>query len=308
MDSQNTYKSETFPIAGKKEAATNRLTPIEFVARQIQAYKDSKKRIGNDNLTQYFTAELNSLTTRALQNENLVMNKINFFLALVTAIGGGLLLASTTLVLKDILLPVGGLVALFLHIMGWATLSQIMDLNSNAIIMYRRMGRVRQWFLDRAPDALPYFPFNPGDDRPKYFIEDAPLRGVETILLMTNAATGGIFSALLWLYIESEFLSITFSRDGMIYLIALGIGAMVASLIWLSQVRYAQRFLRGKEEGQSKNKYVHFPATPTKLQQVKAQRDDRNFTLQGAVIFGVGCLIIYFSSILGRRHFKNRES
>jgi hypothetical protein len=68
--------------------------------------------------------------------------------------------------------------------------------------MFRRMGRIRQWFLDQEPKLFPYLPFMTGDDKPAYYVEDAHLRNTESILLIVNAVLiamlGSLRSKILW--------------------------------------------------------------------------------------------------------------
>jgi hypothetical protein len=221
--------------------------------------------LSRDVIAQYMIAELDSLTQRALQHENMLTTKINFFLVLVTASGGGLFLSASITALENLLLPVSSLLTLLLFILGWVTFTQGLDLSANSIVMYRRMGRIRQWFLDAEPELKPYLPFNPGDNRPQYYVSYAPVRGIETILLLVNSSTAAASIALLWLFLSFQVFHIPFSMTGYPYLIALTLAIPTLWIVWKIQVNHLRNFMVKQETQQFEKGYVHFPAVPNPM-------------------------------------------
>jgi hypothetical protein len=220
-------------------------------------------------IAQYLITEFESLSQRAAQNRNDLTNKINFYMVFVTAVIGGLILISDNPMLQSFILPSTCLIMLFLHVLGWITMSQGVDLSAGAILQYRRIGRIRQWFLNYDPSILPYLPFDPGDNRPKYFARYAPTRGVEAILLLVNASLAGIFISLLWLLIDIKILILPFSYSWTTYGIALGMGILVTVIIWRSEIRYLENFMRKKDQFDFELGYVHFPAEQNKMGEKK---------------------------------------
>jgi hypothetical protein len=90
--------------------------------------KSTADKISNDAIAQYRSADLASMTQRAIQYENLLANKINFYLVLVTAAIGGLLFVADVSEIKPLILPIACLVLLVLAIIGLVTLLQGLDL------------------------------------------------------------------------------------------------------------------------------------------------------------------------------------
>ena len=221
--------------------------------------KSPPGQISKDVLAQYLTAELDSLTQRALQQENALTNKINFYLVTVTAVGGGLILASGVPSLRNVILPLSGLIALIFHIMGWVTLSQGLDLRAGSTIFYRRMGRIRQWFLDHDSSLLPYLPFMPGDNRPLFYVPYAPIRSIESILLLVNSITAGTLGSLSWLFACFDIFHLTFPSEVFLILVGLGIGVLVSVMIWFLQVRYIRKFMLNREKWETDFGRVNFP-------------------------------------------------
>ncbi len=219
--------------------------------------KAPAKKISNEIIAGYMTAELGSLTQRALQHENALANKINFFLVAVTTVGGGLTLASGNPFLQKDILPLSIALALIFHVMGWITLSQGLDLRAGSTIFYRRMGRIRQWFLDHEASLAPYLPFEPGDNRPLFYVAYAPIRSIESILLLVNSLTAGAVASLVWLFAYFQVLQPKTSQTSSL-LITLIVGALVAVLIWSLQLRYIRRFMFSREKWETDHGRVHF--------------------------------------------------
>ena len=222
--------------------------------------RQKTETLSKEIIAHYLVTELDGLTQRALHFEQALMNKINFYLVVVTAILGGLILLSQSDALTGFLLPVALLVCFFLHLMGWMTLSQGLQLSYMTIAMYRRSGRIRQWFVDHEATLAPYTPFSHGDDRPLFYANYAPLRNIEAILLLVNAAIAGVFVALLCLWIEPVIMQAIPVQPWVTYLICLSTGLLTALIVWRLEARYIKLFMLKKEQIEWKLGSVHFPS------------------------------------------------
>lgn len=239
--------------------------------------KSSTNKISNEAIAQYLVADLTSMTQRAIQYENLLANKINFYLVLVTAAIGGLLFMANVSEIKPLILPIACLVILILAIMGLVTLLQGLDLSANTTFMFRRMGRIRQWFLDQEPKLLPYLPFTPGDDKPAYYVEYARSRSTESILLIVNAVLIASFGTLLWLFVGMQVFRLSFTFPSIPYLIALGIGTLLFICTWWAEFSYAQKFMKMREERAKAENYINFPSDEVLARfENKQLRNNRN--------------------------------
>jgi len=222
--------------------------------------KSTTDKISKDAIAQYLAADLTSMTQRAIQYENLLANKINFYLVLVTAAIGGLIFIANVSEIKPLILPIACLVLLVLAIMGLVTLLQGLDLSANTTFMFRRMGRVRQWFLDCEPRLFPYLPFSPGDDKPTHYVEYARLRSTESILLIVNAVLIAMLGSLFWLFVGMQVFRLPFTLPATPYLIALGIGTLLFICTWWAEFSYAQKFMKVREKRAKEESYIHFPS------------------------------------------------
>lgn len=222
--------------------------------------KSTADKISKDAIAQYLTADLTSMTQRAIQYENLLANKVNFYLAIVTATIGGLILAADIPEVKPFLIPLACLVLLILSTVGSVLLLQGLDLNANATFMWRRMGRIRQWFLDQDPSLFPYLPFSPGDDKPRYYVEYARLRSAESILLIVNAVVIATLGTLLWLFFSIQVFHWSFPLPSMPYLVAIGIGIILFICLWVGEFNYAQKFMKTREKRTKTEMSIHFPS------------------------------------------------
>ena len=217
-------------------------------------------KISKDAIAQYLAADLASMTQRAIQYENLLANKINFYLAIVTAAIGGLILSSGIPEVKPFLMPLACLVLLILSIMGSVTLLQGLDLSANAIFMFRRIGRDSTMVSYQEPSLFPYLPFSPGDDKPAYYVEYARLRSTESNLLIVNAVVTAALGTLLWLFFRIQVFQLSFSLPSTPYLVALGIGAIMFICIWLAEFSYAQKFMKLRDKTAKTQMYINFPS------------------------------------------------
>lgn len=222
-------------------------------------------RIDKKTFAQYMIAEIEGLHSRAIHYDQALAGKINFYLVIVTAFSGGLVLIATSSnpALVSLSLPAVCLVLAFLLVIGISTLRQCMDLAATVITLYRRVGRIRRWFADQDLKSEKYLPFIVGDDRPQFNPNYALLRGMEAILLIVNAAIAGALGGFLYVMLINFFgLKSLSVSDPVNLLIGLGIGVGLSFLTWHIQVWYAKRFMRRWEARQVKTGMVHFQSDP----------------------------------------------
>ena len=222
--------------------------------------KPATKKISIDTLAQHMTTELEILNQSADHSREMLMNKVNFFLILVTAIGGGLALMVSVDVLRNLIIPTASVVILILIIMGFNTLRQGLDLSASAVTFYRRAGRIRRWYIDQEPSIEPYLPFNVADNLPRMSSNFINLRGAESILLLMNGSLCGILVGLIVAFVDSYIFhkvpAVSLALD---FIIILAPGLVTIWLAWVLQVKYVKRFMRKWEMRQEKLKLIHFP-------------------------------------------------
>jgi len=214
-------------------------------------------------VAQYLVAEFEVLNQRAIQHNQVIASKVNFYLAIVTAIAGGLLVAGSSDQFRPYLLPVACLALGLSCLLGIATLSQVLDLVASSRVLLRRAGRIRKWFLDFDASLLPYLPFKAADDRPSFYVRHARLRDVESSLLLGNAAAAATLAGLLFFLGYSILPQSRFLHEWVPYLIALGINVAVFILSWMLQTRHIHRFLYEVEREEVALGDVHFTSDST---------------------------------------------
>jgi hypothetical protein len=217
--------------------------------------------LSKEAIAAFLTAEMEGLNQRALHYDEALSSKVNFYLVVVTALAGGLVLAAGTGALAPIVLPVTCIVLAFLFQLGMVTFGQCLDLSATVTTLYRRVGRIRHWFIEQQPALEPYLPFTVGDDRPQLNPDYALLRGMESILLLVNAALCGVFFALLWIF--SDFFLFHLLPIDLVplsLLIAFLLGTLTFYIAWQWQVRYADKFMKEWEARQKNTGMIHFPS------------------------------------------------
>lgn len=224
--------------------------------------KNKPDTLSKEAIAQYIISDMEMLTQRALQLENRHENKVNFYLVIVTAVVGGLLIFSSNENVEPIVFPIACMVLLVLHILGWITLHQGIDLSSGAASLFRRISRLRQWFLDQEPSLLPFLPYTPGDDQPHIYVEHMPLRRMETILLFVNAVLLGTFVGVGWIYLYFEVIIFRYTHDWISYLIALILGVVTSAISWIAETSYARNFMKRIEQKHINDGMIHFPSQP----------------------------------------------
>lgn len=238
----------------------------------------STNLLSDETIAEYLTAELSSLTERALQYESIVSSKINYYLAIVTAVIGGGILSAEIEAIREVYFPVVTLASFFLFLVGWLTLKQGVDQSTHTILMFRRMARLRQWFLDNRPDLYPYLPFTPGDNRPRIYLgEDkllssnnndetklafgvgAPSRNAEMMVVAINASIIGLWFAMLWLYLSLNIYNLNFSHEEFPYFISIILGAIAFLITWNREVKYVEKVLSAIAKQEHEKGNIHFP-------------------------------------------------
>jgi hypothetical protein len=211
--------------------------------------KSISQKISTNTIAQHMTVELEILNQSANHAKDMLMNKVNFFLALVTAIGGGLAYMFTLDKLPNFLIATTCIVIFILILMGINTLRQSLDLSASAITFYRRAGRIRKWYVEREPTLEAYLPFNVADNLPRMSSSFINLRGAESILLLVNSSLIGVSIGLGGIII--------FPNVNLIYIIAACLSVFWVS--WMLQVKYVKLFMQRWDKRQEKLGLIHFP-------------------------------------------------
>ena len=211
----------------------------------------SKAEPKDEIVAQFLMAEFNALNHRATQYDQNVAGKTNFYIAVVTAVAGGIFFASTSDKsnwFKDSIEPLTCAVLAFLLVLGLITLSQILDLSALSKVCLRRAGRIRHWFLTYAPNIKDNLPYTVTDSRPP-FLEKVTLRGVEAVLLLINATIAAILTGLITVYFfSSVFIPLS--------TIALSIACF--GLTWALQILYVRNTMKNWERLENKMGMVRF--------------------------------------------------
>lgn len=218
------------------------------------------EKLSKDAVAQHMSTELQILNQSADHAKDVLSSKVNYFLILVTAVGGGLILLGSMDDLQTFILPIACLVIFLLAVMGFGTLRQGLDTIALAVVYYRRAGRIRKWFVEQEPAMEPYLPFMVADNLPRMSSGAFNLRGTESILLWINASLMGILTGLVTVLID--FYLIRYARAPIPpadYLLALILGGISLSLTWYAQIRYMKEFMQNWEKQQKKLGLIHFP-------------------------------------------------
>jgi hypothetical protein len=226
--------------------------------------KPASEKLSKDALALHLTTELDALNQSVFHARDMLMNKVNFFLILVTAIGSGLFLMAGVDTLRILVLPIACLVVAVLLLMGMNTLQQGLDLSGSAITYHRRAGRIRKWFVDQEPTVEPYMPFTVADNMPRMSSNFINLRGAESILLIMNSTLAGTLAILIVIfwdyYIIHKMANNTPFNDllpGFALAFVLGVVSFIVS--WMLQVRYVKWFMNDWDKRQEDLHLIHFP-------------------------------------------------
>jgi len=211
-------------------------------------------KLANEVIAQYLIAEFEALHQRTQAHEQFIVAKTNFFIALTTAVLGGLLLLFQQHMDRLVVSMIVVAALLFLVIVGWTVFKQSIDLETSIVIYYRRAGRIRQWFVDNAPDIESYIPFTVTDARPPLYVSYAPLRNLNIIVVSINAGLITILGS----YILFCFLRANFSPLVLVSLI-IGESIVLFILMFYLQFRVHRNHLLAKEQYEREKGKVHFP-------------------------------------------------
>ncbi len=187
----------------------------------------------------FLIAEFNAIQERAMGLEEIKSGRINFFLIIVAAIIAGISgLADTAIAQQHYpeIILVGAALVLAL---GVSTLKSIVNYSYAIVMLFRKAGRVRRWFLENDMKIKNYLPFESNDDRPRIRISLISWRGAEAVLLIINAVAASIVVGM-----GLSSLSQTWA--------AIGAGGALL-LVWLIQVWFVKGHLKKIEQQESEN-------------------------------------------------------
>ena len=216
--------------------------------KKSQFGKASTKNNAASKSNDFLLSEFNALQQRVLELERIKSSRINFFLIVFAASIAGLsgLVGSSNLeyVFPFIVL----IVAFVLLLFGITTLKDVTDYSIAIVVLFRRAGRVRRWFLDNDSSIEKYVAFEPNDDRPKMYLGRSVLswRGGEPILIIANIVTASVFVGA-----GLSFISIISTLIG----IAITIFVLLKSQTW-----YIENRLKKQDTAAQLN--VIFPSNP----------------------------------------------
>lgn len=185
-----------------------------------------------DSSVDFLIAEFEALQQRAHLVEQSKTTSTNLYLLIVAAaLAGtpGLL----SLVPKNFTTVILIAALVFILVAGLLTLEYSITQSVVSIMLYRRAGRIRRWFLEQDSTIGVYLPFAPNDDSPAINVPLLESRGIETTAFIINvlaaaAIVGVALSLLSWIA-------------------AIIAAALTAVLAWFLQRAYARRKLRRAE-------------------------------------------------------------
>ena len=181
----------------------------------------------------FLLAEFNALQNRAIALANSQSNRVNFLLIIVAAALAGMSQLVNNLALQPYLYGVILATAFGILLLGLFTLRQNVHDAGASVILFRRAGRIRLWFVEQNPQIAQYVAFEYGDDKPTMNVPFLPFRGGEAIILLINALA---FCAVVVIALPF--------RDFITILIELSVSLLIA---WVSQSYYVHKFLQKGE-------------------------------------------------------------
>jgi hypothetical protein len=197
----------------------------------------------------FLLAEFNALQTRAIAMEQAKSNQVNFFLVAVGAITAGIFALSDLQTLQTYLIEVIVITSFLILLLGFATLNQSINYSAASVSLYRRAGRIRQWYLNADEKIKQFVPFIPGDDRPRYWLSFsyAAFRGGDAVILIINSVSFAIFT--------TGILFLIFQIPSLLVLVIAGLLAIIS---WYLQQLFIKVRLLKVEAQNIKN--IHFPS------------------------------------------------
>ena len=195
--------------------------------------------------SEFLIHEFNALQSRALNLEGIKSSRVNFFLLIVAAAIAGI---STV---YDKMLQIGPYIfagVLILFILGITTLKHSVDYSAAIVLLYRRAGRIRRWFININPEIGKYVAFEPNDDRPLLDISILAWCGGEAVVLLINALLLSIAATAIFYFLWHP----------LVY----GIGIIVFAVTWFGQMFFIHWRLRKADLREQKNAYFPFKESP----------------------------------------------
>jgi len=190
----------------------------------------------------FLLSEFNALQSRAIALGNSQANRVNFLLIIVAAALAGVSQVMGIAALQPYFRSVIFGTALGILLLGLFTLRQNIEDAAASVILFRRAGRIRLWFVEQNPQIARYVAFEYGDDKPAI---DAPFlssRGGEGVILLINALA---FCLVVGIALPFRGIAILLST-----LVSFGIA-------WVSQVYYIHKVLKQGERVSAEA--VNFP-------------------------------------------------
>ena len=181
----------------------------------------------------FLLAEFNALQNRAIALANSQSNRVNFLLIIVAAALAGVSQLVNSLTLQPYLYGVILAAALGILLLGLFTLRQNVDDAVASVILFRRAGRIRLWFVEQNPQIAQYIAFEYGDDKPTMDVPFLSFRGGEAVILLINALA---FCAVVVIALPF--------RGFVTILIELSVSLPIA---WVSQSYYVHKVLQKGE-------------------------------------------------------------
>ena len=181
----------------------------------------------------FLLAEFNALQNRAIALANSQANRVNFLLIIVAAALAGVSQLVDSLALQPHLYGIILATALGILLLGLFTLRQNIDDAGASVILFRRAGRIRLWFVEQNPKIAQYVAFEYGDDKPAMDVPFLSFRGGEAVILLINALA----------FCTVVVIALPF-RDFVTILIELLVSLSIA---WLGQSYYVHKVLQKGE-------------------------------------------------------------
>lgn len=199
-----------------------------------------------NNIEPFLISEYNALQARSLGFEQILSARINLFLIVNGAsIAGYSGLAQVSKFNFDYTLIFNFLCCIN-FIIGIFTLKYSKDQSIAIASFHRRSARIRRYFYDLDPNILPYLPFPPSDERPKYYVGRSFLiwRGGDPILIVINSLLLGIFTYNLFC--------------GITHILGLTLTVLIFFLTTVVQIKYLERQLINRDIDEVEEGNVNF--------------------------------------------------
>ncbi len=202
---------------------------------------------GLKTAAEFLLAEFNALQNRAVALANNQLSRVNFLLILVAATLAGLGQVVNTPPLQPYLSSIILIASLGILLIGLFTLRNNIDDAGASVILFRRAGRIRLWFVEQSPQIARYVAFEYGDDRPKVDVPFLSFRGGEAVVLLINAL------AFCTVIVAMTIAIMPFSK--LVYTIEVVVAFIVA---WIGQSYYIHKVLqKGEKRSASRVKFPY---------------------------------------------------